>query len=128
MGGKSRNQGQPDRRALGEKTATKNHMTVNPEPDVDTELAKPGRLIHIGKWQFRLPQSRFLRLLIGIGFIVGGILGFLPILGFWMIPLGLLILSNDVPMIRRWRRRLVVWFVRSRRNRAEQRSDEDIDS
>ena len=88
MGRKTRNQGQPDRRALEEKTATKNHMTVDSETDGEAELAKPGRLIHIGKWQFRLPQSRFLRLLIGIGFIVGGILGFLPILGFWMIPLG----------------------------------------
>ncbi len=120
MGRKTRNQGQPDRRALEEKTATKNHMTVDSETDGEAELAKPGRLIHIGKWRFRLPQSRFLRLLIGIGFIVGGILGFLPILGFWMIPLGLLILSNDVPLIRRWRRRLVVWFVKSRRNKNPQ--------
>jgi hypothetical protein len=30
--------------------------------------------------------------------------GFLPVLGFWMIPLGLLILSLDLPLVRRWRR------------------------
>ena len=33
---------------------------------------------------------------------------FLPILGFWMIPLGLVILSIDVPIARRLKRRLVV--------------------
>ncbi len=33
---------------------------------------------------------------------------FLPILGFWMVPLGLLVLSADVPQIRRVNRRLTV--------------------
>ena len=57
-----------------------------------------------------LPRSRVLRILIGCGLIVFGILGFLPILGFWMIPLGLLVLSVDIPVVRRGRRRAVVWF------------------
>jgi SSS family solute:Na+ symporter len=44
----------------------------------------------------------------------GGLLGFLPILGFWMIPLGFLVLSIDVPALRRWRRQLEVWWCRRR--------------
>jgi hypothetical protein len=44
--------------------------------------------------------------------IAFGFLGFLPILGFWMVPLGLLVLSIDIPRVRRWRRRFAVWFSR----------------
>ena len=41
-----------------------------------------------------------------------GLLGFLPVLGFWMLPLGLLVLSVDFPIVRRWRRQLTVWWHR----------------
>ncbi|EIE50872.1 hypothetical protein AL036_08945 [Salipiger aestuarii] len=36
------------------------------------------------------------RLLLGALLIVGGVLGFLPILGFWMIPLGVAVAALDV--------------------------------
>ena len=68
--------------------------------------------IRIGNRRIALPASRLARVLIGCLLIVGGLLGFLPILGFWMIPLGLLVLSVDLPMVRRWRRRLTVWWHR----------------
>lgn len=51
---------------------------------------------------------------VGGGLIFGGFLGFLPILGFWMLPLGFLILSQDSAIVRRWRRRLGVWWGRRR--------------
>jgi len=51
--------------------------------------------------------------------VIGGILGFLPILGFWMIPLGLLVLSIDLPMVRRWRRNMTVWWGRRGNNGAK---------
>ncbi len=39
-------------------------------------------------------------------FLVGlGFLGFLPVLGFWMIPLGLALIATDIPPARRWLRR-----------------------
>jgi hypothetical protein len=38
--------------------------------------------------------------------------GFLPVIGFWMIPLGLIVLSIDLPWARRGRRRIAVWFHR----------------
>ena len=56
-----------------------------------------------------------LRIAIGVFLIIFGILGFLPVLGFWMIPLGLLILSYEFARVRRWRRRTVVWWQRRRR-------------
>ena len=42
------------------------------------------------------------RLLLGLVLIIGGILGFLPILGFWMIPLGVAVAALDVMPLLRW--------------------------
>ncbi len=66
--------------------------------------------IRIGNRRYSLPASRIARTAIGLALIIGGALGFLPVLGFWMIPLGLLVLSVDFPLVRRWRRRLTVQF------------------
>ncbi|MCC5971735.1 MAG: hypothetical protein JJU15_17480 [Pararhodobacter sp.] len=41
-----------------------------------------------------------MRLPLAVLLIVGGLLGFLPILGFWMFPLGLLVLAIDLPVLR----------------------------
>jgi hypothetical protein len=44
------------------------------------------------------------RSLLGVLLIIGGILGFLPVLGFWMVPLGVAVILLDVAVIRRWLR------------------------
>jgi hypothetical protein len=62
--------------------------------------------------EFHLPRSRAARIAIGVVLIFFGFLGFLPILGFWMIPLGLLVLSGEFSAIRKLRRRLTVWWGR----------------
>jgi hypothetical protein len=58
-----------------------------------------------------VPGNVFLRVALGLLAVFGGFLGFLPILGFWMLPLGLLILSIDFPPIRRFRRVATVKVV-----------------
>lgn len=58
-----------------------------------------------------------LRTLVGVLFMIGGIFGFLPILGFWMIPLGAALIALDIPPIRR---RLVAWSERHHRERSKQ--------
>ena len=45
-----------------------------------------------------VPASRPLRIGLGTSFIVLGILGFLPVLGFWMVPVGLTVLAVDIPV------------------------------
>ena len=46
------------------------------------------------------------RIPVGLLLMLGGVLGFLPIVGFWMLPLGLAVAALDVaPMIRRLRGR-----------------------
>lgn len=49
-----------------------------------------------------------LRTLLGFLFMVGGVFGFLPVLGFWMFPLGVAFVALDVPPARR---RIDVWLV-----------------
>ena len=61
---------------------------------------------------WHLPQSKPIRIGLGILLVAFGLFGFLPVLGFWMIPLGLLVLSVDLPIVRRWRRQLTVWWHR----------------
>ena len=68
--------------------------------------------VKLGGYRLPLPRSRLLRIVIGVLLIFFGLLGFLPVLGFWMVPFGLLILSVDIPRVRRWRRRFAVWFSR----------------
>ncbi|MDO1585077.1 hypothetical protein [Rhizobium oryzicola] len=75
---------------------------------VDTRTGK----LHLGSVHVPLPASRTGRIAVGGGLVVGGTLGFLPILGFWMLPLGLVVLSHDLPFVRRRRRRLAVWWAR----------------
>ncbi|HBF29057.1 MAG TPA: hypothetical protein DDW73_05480 [Rhizobium sp.] len=73
-----------------------------------------GRL-HIGSMSMPFPQSKAGRVSIGAGFILGGCLGFLPVLGFWMLPLGLIILSHDISSARRFRRKTGLKMARFRR-------------
>jgi hypothetical protein len=69
------------------------------------------RKIRLFGREIHLPQSRFARVGIGVSLVGLGFLGFLPVLGFWMVPLGLLVLSVDLPVVRRWRRRLEVMLI-----------------
>jgi len=50
-----------------------------------------------------------LRSLIGVCFMVGGVFGFLPILGFWMFPLGMAFVALDIPSMRH---RIDAWMLR----------------
>jgi len=68
------------------------------------------------------PAASLLRLPLAVLFIIGGIFSFLPVLGVWMLPLGVLLIAVDVALVRRW----VVkswpwvesrWRLRSRRRR-----------
>jgi len=42
------------------------------------------------------------RLILGLVLMVGGVLGFLPVVGFWMLPLGVAVAALDVVPILRW--------------------------
>ena len=67
--------------------------------------------IRLGARRIPLPGSAALRIAIGGLLILCGCLGFLPVLGFWMVPVGVVVLSIDLPIARRLRRRAEVRLV-----------------
>jgi len=83
---------------------------------------KTGRL-HMGKWSVAMPRSRIGRIVIGTVLVICGLLGFLPVLGFWMVPLGLLVLSQDLRFVRRKRRQLAIWWEYRKRARQARRDE-----
>jgi purine-cytosine permease-like protein len=68
------------------------------------------RQIKFAGFTIRIPHHPLLRAALGVILVIGGLLGFLPVLGFWMIPLGLIILSIDFQAVRRFRRVATVKF------------------
>jgi hypothetical protein len=60
----------------------------------------------------RHPSATWFRVPIGVVLVAGGILGFLPILGFWMVPLGLALIALDVPFMRGPLARLLAFINR----------------
>jgi hypothetical protein len=60
---------------------------------------------------------RPVRIVVGLLFVLFGLVGFLPILGFWMTPVGLAILAIDIPAVRKLVHHMTSAFNRWRRNR-----------
>jgi len=78
--------------------------------------------VRLGRWHLPLPGSAIARIAIGSALILLGCFGFLPVLGFWMIPLGVVVLSIDLPAARRLRRRVEVRWGRWRAARARRKA------
>jgi hypothetical protein len=73
--------------------------------DLNRELDRlqqylPNWAARLIRW-LRSPSCRVIRISLAILLVLCGIVGFLPILGFWMIPLGLALIAQDVPLLRR---------------------------
>ena len=75
----------------------------------------------------RRPSSRLVRIPLGLVLIFGGVFSFLPVLGIWMLPLGLLVLALDLPFLRGPVNRLILWgqrkFALWRRNRRDRKAE-----
>jgi hypothetical protein len=57
----------------------------------------------------RQPSGRWLKIPMGLLLTAGGILWFLPIVGLWMLPIGLALLADDVRLLRSLRSRALDW-------------------
>lgn len=73
------------------------------------EQEVPDRVARAIRW-LRNPESRWVRLPVGTLLIISGFFGFLPILGFEFIPLGLLLIAQDVPVLRKPVGKLTLWL------------------
>jgi purine-cytosine permease-like protein len=83
----------------------------------------PRAMRNFGRW-LRRPRLIWVRIPAGLLLIAAGFLGFLPILGFWMVPLGVIIIAQDVPFIRRPIARALKWGLdkwETRQKKREQR-------
>jgi hypothetical protein len=66
------------------------------------------------------PEAKWLRIPLGSVLVLAGLLGFLPIFGFWMLPLGALLLAEDFAVVRNLTTHVInaveTWRERRRRN------------
>jgi hypothetical protein len=60
----------------------------------------------------REPARRWLRIPAGLLLILGGVLSILPILGLWMLPLGLALLGEDFPPLKARLEAIARWVER----------------
>jgi hypothetical protein len=68
----------------------------------------PERLQTTVRW-LRRPALRWVRVPVGVLFIAGAFLSIFPVFGIWMLPLGLMLLADDIPPLRRVRDRFLDW-------------------
>ncbi len=62
------------------------------------------------------------RAAVGVVFCVGGLFGILPILGFWMLPVGVLFIATEVPA---FRPPMLHWLVRQKLEIRRYQNDHD---
>jgi hypothetical protein len=78
--------------------------------------------VKVGGYKVKLPRTKTGRRVLGGSLIAGSAFWFLPVLGLWMLPAGLVVLSHDSAKVRRFRRvnevRVTRWW-RSRRKTAQ---------
>jgi hypothetical protein len=77
--------------------------------------ARPARFV---AW-LRKPSSRYVRIPLAIFLILGGVFSFLPVLGLWMLPLGLLLFAQDVRLLQKPTAQLLGWIERRCSERAK---------
>ncbi len=89
-------------------------MTDNGQKTLDRaydglEDEAPDRVARAIRW-LRDPKARLIRIPLGVLFIFGSMLWFLPVLGIEMLPLGLLLIAQDVPFLRKPVGRAIIWL------------------
>jgi hypothetical protein len=75
------------------------------------EQEVPDRVSRAIRW-LRDPDARWIRLPIGLLFIAGGLLWFLPVLGIELLPIGLMLIAQDIPFLKGPVGRAMLWLER----------------
>ena len=100
-------------------------------PDFDEEMDRLQD--HMPDWagrkfdRLRHPRAVWVRVPAGIALTGGGVLGFLPVLGFWMLPIGLALLAYDVPPMRPPLAKVLRFANRKIDERKERKANENAD-
>lgn len=64
---------------------------------------------HFAGKRIPLPKSKFLRIGLGIVLLIGWCFSWLPVLGFWLLPMALIVLSIDFPFLAPLRNKVIAW-------------------
>jgi hypothetical protein len=89
-----------------------NHFPDELDRQLDRfERRLPVRFVRIVRWM-RRPSSTIVRIPVAVLLIGGGMLSFLPVFGLWMLPLGLVLIAQDVSILRPPLARLLAWIER----------------
>ncbi len=83
----------------------------------------PGPARFIG-W-LRKPSSKLVRIPLAILLILGGIFSILPILGLWMLPLGLVLFAQDVPILQTPMAKMLGWIERKWEERQRAKAERE---
>jgi len=83
----------------------------------------PGPARFIG-W-LRKPSSILVRIPLAILLMIGGIFSFLPILGLWMLPLGLVLFAQDVPILQKPMAQALGWIERKWEERQRAKAERE---
>ena len=101
------------------------------EPDFDAEMDRLQG--HMPDWagrnfdRLRQPEAVWVRVPAGIALIGGGVLSFLPVLGLWMLPVGVALLACDVRPMQPPLARALRFANRKIEKRKERKADEKAD-
>jgi hypothetical protein len=90
---------------------SKNHAAEIDRHFAWFEAKLPPRPAKFVRW-LRRPSSRLVRIPLAILLVLGGIFSILPVLGLWMLPLGLLLIAQDVPFLQKPLARMMGWIER----------------
>ena len=91
-------------------------MSNPSDRDLDAQVERlaarlPRRLAQFVRW-LRKPSSRFVRMPAAILLILIGLIGVFPIVGLSLIPLGLVLVAQDIPALRPPIARMLAWIER----------------
>lgn len=115
-------------------------MSIPPSSDHKAEIDRhfawlqnklPVRLANSVGW-LRQPSSKRVRIPVALLLMLGGVFSILPVLGVWMLPLGFLLIAQDVPFLEKPVAQSLgwiedKWFERERKQRLRKERLGNID-
>jgi membrane-bound ClpP family serine protease len=101
-------------RVVGEDHLSKSKRRIQRQFD-QIETALPGWAARMLAW-LRRPSAMLIRIPLGFLLVLGGIFSFLPVLGIWMLPLGLMLLAIDIPLLQGPVSKAIIWGKRKWQN------------
>jgi hypothetical protein len=102
--------------------------TTNYKAEIDRHFAWLENKLPAGPAKFvnwlRKPSSKLVRIPLALLLMLGGVFSILPILGLWMLPLGMLLIAQDVPFMEKPVAQSLGWLERKWTERESKKAAE----